>query len=246
MPFFQVLSKHLKFHFPKVPSTTTPQINNSTHPHNNFCMPQHLKHSPKTNFHRQQPQSMVSRSYFLIASILLMTSITFIGVSGDDIQTPVEPTSGLLCISECGTCPIICSPPPSPARSPESSRFPPLPPTPPLSSPSTPLLLPPSAPIFDLSPPPSFHAHPPPAQATPKVPSSSAPIVINPKSAQSPPGLPYVIVPGGPTPPLGGGSNYPYPYYYFYSNEASLCIPSHGFWFSVLLLLLIHVFCSCI
>ncbi|KAL9688110.1 hypothetical protein QQ045_032524 [Rhodiola kirilowii] len=103
-------------------------------------------------------------------------------------------SAGLLCISECVTCPIICSPPPSPIQPslPLPSPPPPLPalPRPPKCSPPPPPLTPPP-PRFIYS----FGGIPPP----PRVYYGVFPAPPNEKGRPK-------------------GYEYPYPYYYYYSS----------------------------
>ncbi|XP_038698806.1 leucine-rich repeat extensin-like protein 3 [Tripterygium wilfordii] len=125
-----------------------------------------------------------------------------------------EDQTGLLCVSDCGTCPVICSPPPSPVKShtpPPHSSLPP-PPPPPLLTP-----------IYQSPPQSYYHSPPPPAPRppppSPPVPSSNTPIIVvptPPSSSNSPP--------SGHAPPTAGPLDYAFPYYYFYASKASnLC-----------------------
>ncbi|CAI9093733.1 OLC1v1029287C1 [Oldenlandia corymbosa var. corymbosa] len=172
----------------------------------------------------------------------------------DDTEIPPETTTttpssssssssspGLLCISECATCPVICSPPPSPANSkPPPSPF--LPPSPSLTKPSP---LPPSPPVHYYSPSyPYLHAPPPSLFPEPLPPVSSSPPPPPTPKKQPPPTPSYVSSGSGSPPPprmiysggdgSGGGNvpsiqqvppamgqrNYTYPYYYFYASNS--------------------------
>ncbi|KAL5701649.1 hypothetical protein ACHQM5_026965 [Ranunculus cassubicifolius] len=103
-----------------------------------------------------------------------------------------DATTGLLCISECTTCPVICSPPPSP----DSLTLTP--------SPSLPSQSPP--------PPPRNHQSPPPPTLSPPPSSSYLP--------ESPPPPRIQIIPSISSPSLPTASNYTYPYYYYYASHA--------------------------
>ncbi|KAF9614961.1 hypothetical protein IFM89_021391 [Coptis chinensis] len=94
------------------------------------------------------------------------------------------PAQGLLCISECTSCPVICSPPPS-----QSSPAPP--------TPSSPSYSPPV--IYYKSPsPPSTHNHQPP----PPPPLSPPPSSSSSESSPPPPSPNYQTIPSVSTPPL--------------------------------------------
>nr|XP_004498841.1 leucine-rich repeat extensin-like protein 3 [Cicer arietinum] len=90
-----------------------------------------------------------------------------------------EPSSGLLCISECVTCPTICSPPPPKLVTSNSNHPPPSlltpnnnnPPPPPLLTsytPPFPLIHPPNSPLLTQNPPPPplLTSYPPPLPLT--------------------------------------------------------------------------------
>ncbi|GAV69954.1 hypothetical protein CFOL_v3_13454 [Cephalotus follicularis] len=115
--------------------------------------------------------------------------VMFARVASED-----QPSTGLLCISHCVTCPVICSPPPAAQEShpPPSTKSPPIhhsppqsyyhsppPPLPPKQSPSVPW----TYPSWSTPPPPSYYNNPP-------------------GSGLGPP-------------------HYPYPYYYFYTSKTS-------------------------
>lgn len=117
----------------------------------------------------------------------------------------IPPGAGLLCISDCATCPVICLSPPSPLDF-----------KPPPSSPPPPrrLVLQPSPPeshCSDASPPPS--------------PSN---IVSVGATTTPPPPSNYSNIPATQAPPAKGQKNYTYPYYDFYviSKEDSLQLHS--------------------
>lgn len=120
-------------------------------------------------------------------------------------QTEVPPT-GLLCISECATCPVICSPPPPPTLE----------------------FKPPPSPLPHHSPTPSYHSHsppppPPPPRSSPPHSSSPPPPFIYFTWDSPPPPFNYMGIPSVPAPPTKGKPDYSYPYYYFYaSNSFSL------------------------
>ncbi|KAK4422207.1 hypothetical protein Salat_1803000 [Sesamum alatum] len=156
-------------------------------------------------------------SRFLARTWMLILFILF-SPSRSQGQT-VFPPAGLLCISDCETCPVICSPPPPPAT-PKSS--PPPPPPPPVHHSSPPL------PYYFDSPAPSS---PPPAHPLPPPPS----YISWGGSANPPPPPPPSTTPkgGGPPPPPSvnvynpgmGQRNFSYPYYYFYASKAASCLP---------------------
>ncbi|KAM1388329.1 hypothetical protein ACFX2I_016473 [Malus domestica] len=142
--------------------------------------------------------------------------IMFAGLTYEDHT--VDPETGLLCISECGTCPVLCSPPPSPELEPSG----------PLPSP------PQSPPPVHHSPPQYYYISPPPSP--PK--QSPSPTPSPPKQSPSPPsysskGAPpppprfvyfYDMPPAGPVPTATTGTgvvnNNPLPNY-FYTSMAS-------------------------
>ncbi|CAN4097604.1 unnamed protein product [Withania somnifera] len=153
-------------------------------------------------------------------SFLLLCAI-FSLVNSQDSNT--MPLASLLCTSDCGTCPVICSPPPSPIK---------LKP-PPLPSSSIPLQTPPP-------PPPLFAPlRPSPPQSSSRSPSPSS----SQKEPKSPPPS-YMIYTGAPPPPPSNCPTPPnpsnvinipatqvppanYPYYYYFGSEAAT-LPLHG------------------
>ncbi|KAK4366242.1 hypothetical protein RND71_014122 [Anisodus tanguticus] len=129
---------------------------------------------------------------FISLAPIMTTKCTFLLLCVTfSLANSQDPNTGLLCISDCSTCPVICSPPPSPIK---------LKP-PPSPSPSTSLLQtppPPPPPLFAPlrpSPPQSSSSH---SQSSP---SSS--------SHKSPP--PYYMIYTGAPPPPSRPSNCPTP-----------------------------------
>ncbi|TYH61059.1 hypothetical protein ES332_D07G023600v1 [Gossypium tomentosum] len=142
--------------------------------------------------------------------MIMVPSVT----SMEEIGTP---SAGLLCISECSTCPVICSPPPAPPL----KSFPP----PSVSVHHTP---PPDVPYFyytpmspqtpQHSPPPSVSVSPPPSPPRPP----SSPPAPSSKGSPPPPFKYFYNEPSGQGPPTTPRQYpYPYPYYYYYSSKAS-------------------------
>ncbi|KAJ6420149.1 hypothetical protein OIU84_030126 [Salix udensis] len=144
--------------------------------------------------------------------VIVLEMVTFAGANSDG-DPMGEPAAGLLCISDCVTCPVICSPPPPPllyhpsppshhSPSPQHSYH--SPPPPPPTSPST------SPPPPPPTSPPAYHS-PPQSPQTP----SWYPIWGTPP----PPGYDF-NTPKGQAPP--GKGPYPYPLLLlFYSSKAS-------------------------
>ncbi|KAL2236000.1 UNVERIFIED_CONTAM: hypothetical protein Sindi_1332200 [Sesamum indicum] len=155
------------------------------------------------------------RTWMLFLFILFASSR-----SEGQTQTGLPP-AGLLCISDCETCPVICSPPPPPT--PKS------PPTPPVHHPSPPLPY-----YFDSpapsSPPPPHPLPPPPSyvswggSANPPPPPPPPSNTTKGGGAPPPPSV-YVYNPGTIMPPGMGQRNYSYPYYYFYASKAVSSLP---------------------
>ncbi|KAM3397421.1 leucine-rich repeat extensin-like protein 1 [Capsicum galapagoense] len=169
----------------------------------------------------------------------LLLCVTFSLVNSQD-NTNTMPPASLLCISDCATCPVICSPPPSPITlkpppSPPSSvllqtpppppLFAPLRPSPPQSSSHSPQKAPKSPPpsymIYTGAPPPP-HAHP-----------SNCPTLPNPPN--------IINIPSTQVPPVQ--KNYTYPYYYYFTSEAA----SHTLYGSIFLgiWVVFHFICIC-
>lgn len=156
----------------------------------------------------------------------LLLCVTFCLTNSQDTNT--MPPTNLLCISECNTCPVICSPPPSPIKlkpppSPSSvlsqtpppppPLFAPLRPSPPQSSSHSPS--PPSS-SQDKYPPPSYMIYtgappPPPPPRTSKCPPTP----------NNPPNI--MNIPSTQVPPLQN-----YPYYYYFASEATSLSLFHG------------------
>ncbi|KAL4562847.1 hypothetical protein LXL04_026878 [Taraxacum kok-saghyz] len=140
-----------------------------------------------------------------------------------EVASSPTPQANLLCISECGTCPLICSPPPAP---PAQSKPPPLPieskppPSPPVQS------KPPPADDDDSEPPPYltpiYHATPPPTPPTSSSPpwakSCPPPSYITMGTNAPPPPPRLVVVPSTQIPTVDQ-KNFSYPYYYFYTSK---------------------------
>ncbi|CAJ1973548.1 unnamed protein product [Sphenostylis stenocarpa] len=161
-------------------------------------------------------------SWILTASFIVLA--LFARVTMED---KVEgPSSDLFCITDCSTCPAICSPPP-PTLIITTSHPPPSPSPPhsPSSLPYSSYLSPPPLPKPKLGP-------PPPLSYSPGVPPPPAPF----KSYNTPPsglGQPQPTVVSGP-------HDFSYPYYYFYASAASS--PSMHAPFCVVLFFLFNCF----
>nr|XP_023883715.1 extensin-1-like [Quercus suber] len=133
-----------------------------------------------------------------IMGLLMFANVT----SEDQIGAP---SSGSLCISDCATCPVICSPPP-----PLLESFPP-----------------PSPPVHH-SPPKYYYSNPPPPPSLPSSPPASPPKSSSyPSWGTPPPPFKYYnnMPPSGRMPPMAGPNDYPYPYYYFYASKAASSLP---------------------
>nr|GMC53082.1 branchpoint-bridging protein-like [Ipomoea batatas] len=189
---------------------------------------------------------------FFIATWFLLLSTMFVGVKS---QEPIQSsTPGLLCISECGTCPAICSPPPAPEVSlkppptPEVALKPPPSPSPrpPLPAHSPPpfsffpppgaIITPINSPIASSPPSPPLHNYPPSfpyyflPPLSPPLLSSPPPRPATPPPSPPPPPSNNFNIPASVAPPAGfGQKNFSNPYYYFYVSEAAssktLCGP---------------------
>ncbi|KAI3468101.1 hypothetical protein Pfo_024764 [Paulownia fortunei] len=135
--------------------------------------------------------ALMTRKTWIVLLLILLSTSKSEGQKG-------IPSGGLLCVSECDTCPVVCSPPPS--------------------TPKSPPRLPPTA--HHSPPEPKYIDSPPPAHPAP--PSPSDVVAIPP-----PPAL-YVYNPGTTVPPGMVQQNFSYPYYYFYSSKAATCsLPLH-------------------
>ncbi|KAD4178030.1 hypothetical protein E3N88_26621 [Mikania micrantha] len=152
----------------------------------------------------------------LQASLVLCFLLAFI------VGATPSPTSdaSVLCISECGTCPLICSPPP---RSIESKPPPSVEPKPPQSpthgdSEPPPYL----TPIYHTTPPQSY-SPPSPTPTPPRTQAKSCPPPsYTTMSTNAPPPPPkLVVVPSTQIQPGDGigQKNNSYPYYYFYASK---------------------------
>ncbi|MCD9560873.1 hypothetical protein HAX54_019694 [Datura stramonium] len=165
---------------------------------------------------------MTTKWYFLILCV------TFSLVNSQDTNT-MAPAAGLLCISECATCPVICSPPPSPIKlkpppTPLSSLLQTPPPPPPLFAPLRPS--PPQSSSHSPSPS-SSHKSPPPSYMI--YTGAPPPPPPHPSNCPTPPNPPNIIntIPATQVPPVVGQKNYTYPYYYYFASEAA-SLPLHG------------------
>ncbi|PSR93599.1 Proprotein convertase subtilisin/kexin type 6 like [Actinidia chinensis var. chinensis] len=147
----------------------------------------------------------------LLLNLVLVDSLMFVRVKSND-QPPV-PATGLLCISDCVTCPVICSPPPPP---------------PPKSKPLLPPPLPP--PPIHYSPPWSYYFENPPLLPPPPPPPPPSYILWG---SKSPPSPAYANIPSSQGPLNMGQKNYSHPYYYFYASKAASLPLSYSFFLMV-------------
>lgn len=103
--------------------------------------------------HAKSPSFSPRRKWLvLLLRLLIMGNVMFCGVKseGQAQTTGNVPAPGLLCISECYTCPEICSPPPSPPQSnPPVVLWPPVHSSPP----------PPASYLYKSPPPPPRRSH---------------------------------------------------------------------------------------
>ncbi|KAJ8750623.1 hypothetical protein K2173_015799 [Erythroxylum novogranatense] len=174
------------------------------------------------------PQCPRGRWCFMLLKMVVVWLSIFAEVNADDQMA--DPPLGLLCISDCATCPVICSTPP-----PSGQSYPP--------------------PSHHYSPPPQSYYYSPPLRSPPRSPPSQSPPPPPPLPSPhlSPPAplwypspvIYYNPPPGGnkapPTTwtPGQGQHGYPYPYYYFYASKAtSLSLRTSLLYF---LLLFLHV-----
>ncbi|KAI3802108.1 hypothetical protein L1987_30233 [Smallanthus sonchifolius] len=132
----------------------------------------------------------------------------------DGITPSSTPDASLLCISECGTCPLICSPPPSAVSKPPPSAE--SKPPPPVDSEPPPYL----TPIYHPTPPQSYSPTPPPPPPRTRAKSCPPPSYIT-VGTNAPPPPKLVVVPSTQIPPSDGvgQKNFSYPYYYFYASN---------------------------
>lgn len=159
----------------------------------------------------------VNRVELLKLGIMVMMVLSRVAFSDDQVEAP---DSGLFCISDCATCPSICSPPPPVIEYP----------SPPTSSPP--------APVHHS--PPQSHYHSPPEPSPPSPRSQSAPPPGNSWTYWGTPPPPFRYSNTPPlvqAPPFNGPHDYPYPYYYFYASKAS-SLSSH--WASILIVIAFH------
>ncbi|KAK7816442.1 hypothetical protein CFP56_044090 [Quercus suber] len=138
-----------------------------------------------------------------IMGLLMFANVT----SEDQIGAP---SSGSLCISDCATCPVICSPPP------------PLLEMPPMAGPND-------------YPYPYYYFYA--SKAASSLPLDASFYFITPASPPKsssypswgtpPPPFKYYnnMPPSGRMPPMAGPNDYPYPYYYFYASKAASSLP---------------------
>ncbi|KAG5540835.1 hypothetical protein RHGRI_020915 [Rhododendron griersonianum] len=158
--------------------------------------------------------SLSPRGKWLV--LLLRLHVMFCGVKseGQAQTTASNPAPGLLCISECYTCPEICSPPPAPPQW-----------KPPILSPPVHSSPPPQSYFYKSPPPPQSYVYesPPPPRRSPPPPPSQPYISWGSNPPPPPPG--YTNIPTVQAPPNGGNRNYTYPYYYFYASKANSISP---------------------
>ncbi|KAK9101393.1 hypothetical protein Scep_024823 [Stephania cephalantha] len=170
--------------------------------------------------------------FVLLKLAIMEAMVSAAQVASSEDQNGLPNSPALLCISACVTCPVICSPPPSPSSTSPSILSPP----PPLPS------LPPT--IHYVPPPPPYRSHKPPPSPplSPPTPSysSSSPPPPSPSTSSSssppPPSPRYINVPSVMSPP-SFTKNYSYPYYYFYASKAtSTSVPADSWPFFLLFL----------
>ncbi|GFP91387.1 hypothetical protein PHJA_001282700 [Phtheirospermum japonicum] len=169
----------------------------------------------------EHPRIILARQCIFFLIVLLSTSQS-------QAQTNI-PSAGLLCISDCESCPVICSSPPTSA--PPSPKLPP--PAPPAQHHSPPLPY-----YFDSPAPSSSPPLPPYPPPPPPPPPPPAYVYSGGGAATPPPPSVYVYNPGTNTgPPTSGQRNVSFPYYYFYASKASCYVPLDHQGFILLLLL---------
>ncbi|KAL3645989.1 hypothetical protein CASFOL_011169 [Castilleja foliolosa] len=170
----------------------------------------------------EHSRNILARQCIIFLFILLPTSQS-------QTQTNI-PSAGLLCISECDSCPVICSSPPT--SSPPSPKLPP----------PSPKLPPPAPPAQHHSPPlPYYFDSPAPSSSPPPPHPPPAYVYSGGGAATPPPPSVYVYNPGTSTgPPSSGQRNGSFPYYYFYVSKASCYVPFNHQGF-ILLVVLIFV-----
>ncbi|XP_042476850.1 formin-like protein 20 isoform X2 [Macadamia integrifolia] len=142
----------------------------------------------------------------------LLWMIMFLQATMGDVDD--IPSTGLLCVSNCATCPLICSPPPVVTSLP-------LPPPPP---PPEQYYSPPQSYYFPQSPPllpPQQYYSPPQSYYLPQPPPPPSYSYYTPV-APPPPAPPsyYLNTPFAPAPPtMNGPHDYSYPYYFLYASK---------------------------
>ncbi|XP_014499358.1 leucine-rich repeat extensin-like protein 2 [Vigna radiata var. radiata] len=152
-----------------------------------------MSHISDSGFITKKLFSWIKVSFIVLA---LFTRVTW----EDKVE---DPSSALFCISDCSTCPVICSPPPPSLITPSPS--------------------PPHSPSSSL-PYNSYFSPPPPPPSKPKL----APPPPQSHSSGAPPPPPfnsYTAPPSGLGQPLptvvSAPHDFSYPYYYFYASAAS-------------------------
>jgi hypothetical protein len=125
--------------------------------HSSFQM---MSDSKSLEFMNKSMFSWISKVGFM--GLALLTTVTF----EDKVETPSN-SSGLFCITDCVTCPKICSPPPPSLLTPKTSHPPPPPPS---SAP------PPTPSVSHFSPPPPLKSY---NKSSPSSPLQPQPTVIS-------------------------------------------------------------------
>ncbi|KAG2666003.1 hypothetical protein I3760_15G034900 [Carya illinoinensis] len=187
-------------------------------------------------FHRNLSASMRKQWFPWLLNVgMIMGLFMFANVTCDQDHEIGDPPTGAPCISECATCPVICSPPspqlqshPPPASSVHHSLPPPKPT--------------PSSPDHSRPRPPTSTPLPsPPAALPPKASSNSL------GGSPSPPFIYFNNMPPsdpGHVPPMVGAYGYSYPYYY-YASMASTSLSVLDASFFLIMLLVFHFVISC-
>ncbi|PKI36197.1 hypothetical protein CRG98_043393 [Punica granatum] len=167
--------------------------------------------------------------------LLVVGSVSMLAITALSDDPVGEPTYNMLCISDCPTCPTICSPPPPNSPNPTYGARSPPPPLSPLPSP--PVQYSPTPYFYFLNPPPSspppLKRSPPPLSPPPPSPLPSPPMPEVPSiypywgahPPPPPPPPPYKPHNSPQAPPHNYSSNNPY-YYFYASDNAS---PGHRF-----------------
>ncbi|KAK7351288.1 hypothetical protein VNO77_10614 [Canavalia gladiata] len=136
----------------------------------------------------------IKRRVFCWIIKVLLIEVALLATTTSEGKVEGATSSDIFCISDCDTCPVICSPPPPPPILTTKSYPPPSPSIPHSPSPS----------YFTFSPPP-HKPHSPPPSSPPPPPS---PPPFNSYSTPNP-----TVV--------AGPHDFSYPYYYFYASAAS-------------------------